>query len=78
MMIFEMLGKSSISSRQFLETNMDEFNKAYLNNLNDFHEDDEDQNIETYQDELEVNDPIFEIIEQVGEKYKKTWEELSK
>lgn len=29
-------------------------------------------------DELQVNDPIYEIIEQVGEKYKKTWEELSK
>lgn len=29
-------------------------------------------------DELQVEDPIFEIIEQVGEKYKKTWEELSK
>lgn len=56
---------------------MDEFKKAYLNNLNDFHEDEEEQN-ETYTDELEVNDPIYEIIEQVGEKYKKTWEELSK
>lgn len=56
---------------------MDEFNKAYLNHLNDFHEDDEvEQNIE--QDELNVTDPIFEIIEEVGEKYKKTWEELSK
>lgn len=55
---------------------MDKFTKAYLNNMNDFHEDDEDQNIE--QNELEVNDPIFEIIEQVGEKYKKTWEELAK
>ena len=32
----------------------------------------------TYTDECEVEDPIFEIIEQVGEKYKKTWEELSK
>lgn len=29
-------------------------------------------------DELQGEDPIFEIIEQVGEKYKKTWEELSK
>lgn len=57
---------------------MDEFKKAYLNHLNDFHEDDDDQKNETYQDELEVNDPIYEIIEQVGEKYKKTWEELSK
>ena len=55
---------------------MDEFKKAYLNHLNDFHEDEEEQNVE--QDELEVNDPIYEIIEQVGEKYKKTWEELSK
>lgn len=58
---------------------MDEFKKAYLNSLNDFHEDDSEENqVETYQDECEVNDPIYEIIEQVGEKYKKTWEELSK
>ena len=33
---------------------------------------------ETYPDELEVTDPIFESIEQVGKKYKKTWEELAK
>lgn len=77
MKTFKMLGESFTNSRQLLETNMDEFNKAYLNHLNDFHEDDEvEQNIE--QDELNVTDPIFEIIEQVGEKYKKTWEELSK
>ena len=58
---------------------MDKFNKAYLKNMNDFHEDDsEEDQIKTYQDECEVEDPIFEIIEQVGEKYKKTWEELSK
>lgn len=77
MKTFKMLGESFTSSRQLLETNMDKFSKAYLNNLNDFHEDDEvEQNIE--QDELNVTDPIFEIIEEVGEKYKKTWEELSK
>lgn len=35
-------------------------------------------NEETYPDECEVEDPIFEIIEEVGEKYKKTWEELAK
>lgn len=29
-------------------------------------------------DELQVEDPINEIIEQVGEKYKNTWKELSK
>lgn len=78
MKTFKMLGESFTSSRQLLEINMDKFNKAYLNSLNDFHEDDENQNIETYQDECEVNDPIYEIIKQVGEKYKKTWEELSK
>ena len=33
---------------------------------------------ETYPDELEVEDPIFGIIEEVGERYKKTWEELAK
>ena len=77
MKTFKMLGESFTSSKQLLETNMDKFSKAYLNNLNDFHEDDEvEQNIE--QDELNVTDPIFEIIEEVGEKYKKTWEELSK
>ena len=28
--------------------------------------------------ELDVEDPIDQIIEEVGERYKKTWEELSK
>ena len=32
----------------------------------------------TYADECEVEDPIFEIIEMVGEKYKETWKELAK
>lgn len=72
-----MMTSSLMKKLNNMERKMDKFNKAYLNSLNDFHEDDEDQ-IETYQDELEVNDPIYEIIEEVGEKYKKTWEELSK
>jgi hypothetical protein len=41
-------------------------------------EDNLEREVCDYPDELECTDPIFEIIEQVGKKYKKTWEELAK
>ena len=44
----------------------------------DEHEREDEELMETYTDECECTDPIFEIIEMVGEKYKKTWEELAK
>lgn len=53
---------------------MDKITQTYI----DMHERDDEELNETYTNECEVEDPIFEIIEQVGEKYKKTWEELSK
>ena len=39
-------------------------------------EEDEVNDLST--DELQMEDPIDQIIEEVGEKYKETWEELSK
>ena len=53
---------------------MDKITQTYI----DMHEKEDEELNDISTDELQVEDPITEIIEQVGEKYKKTWEELSK
>lgn len=56
---------------------MDNIEKTYRS-MFDNKEQEPTANQDLSTNELDVTDPIDEIIKEVGEKYKKTWKELAK